>query len=129
MAETFPDYLKRLIDARFKSRRDFIKAAQPHANVDGAQGYLSQVLSRKKPPPMNRLQAWADALGLSADTRQQFFDLAREDVLDRAPNEVKELVASLRTEMEQLRQQYQVATEKNQVLLDKIDRLKAKIPK
>ena len=129
MAETFPNCLKRLIDARFKSRREFIRAAQPQASVDGGQGYLSQVLSGKKPPPMNRLPAWADALELTADARQQFFDLAREDVLTRAPDDVKELVASLRAEVTQLRQQNQQAAEQQLLLLAKIDRLKAKIPK
>jgi hypothetical protein len=95
----FSELLKRLIKAKFKSQRAFIRAAEPLANEDSAQGYVSRVLSGTKPPPLNRIGAWADALGLSGEARQQFLDLALEDVLHRTPEEVQRLVASLRAEL------------------------------
>ena len=59
----------------FKSRREFIRAAGTD-NEDSDQGYLGKVLTGTKPPPIDRLSAWADALDLRDADRQRFFDLA-----------------------------------------------------
>ena len=99
----FSEVLKRLIETKFKSQRAFIRAAEPQANEDSAQGYVSRVLTGAKPPPMSRIAAWADALELTGDARQQFLDLALEDVLRRTPEEVQNLVASLRSELARVR--------------------------
>lgn len=71
----FALHLKDLIDARFKSRREFIRATRA-ANEDGAQAYLTKVVKGAKPPPIDRLPAWADALELYGEDRQRFMDLA-----------------------------------------------------
>ena len=60
----------------FPSRRSFVRAAEPTANENSAAGYLSQVIAGKKPPPMDRVEAWADALDLKGRERDRFIDLA-----------------------------------------------------
>ncbi len=72
----FSTLLKSKIDARFESRRAFIRAAEPKANEDGAVSYLSRVIANKKPPPMDRLAAWAKALELRGIELERFLDLA-----------------------------------------------------
>lgn len=129
MPKPFGILLKTLIDHRFDAHRAFIRVAQPQDAENSGSAYLSKVISGTKPPPMNRLQAWADALELTAEARQQFFELAREDVLDRAPDDVKEMVASLRAEVTHLRQQNLRAVEQQAVLQLRIQRLESKVPK
>ena len=105
MAQTFGFFLKSLIEQRFVSLREFIRKAQPLAIESSAVGYLSKVIAGTKPPPMDRIDAWADALGLEGDLRQQFVSLALEDLLARAPSELRKWVISLRAEVVQLREQ------------------------
>jgi hypothetical protein len=105
VAQTFGFFLKGLIEQRFVSLREFIRKAQPLAIESSAVGYLSKVIAGTKPPPMDRIDAWADALGLEGDLRQQFVSLALEDLLARAPSELRKWVISLRAEVVQLREQ------------------------
>lgn len=76
MKSTFAGILAKRIDAMFDSRRAFIRAAEPKANENAAQSYLSQVIAGKKPPPIDRIDAWADALELKDKERDHFIDLA-----------------------------------------------------
>ncbi len=85
----FPELLESLIQARFGSRRLFIEKAQPEANQAGALSYLSQVLTRKRPPPPEHLTPWADALGLKGLKREEFLILA---ALEHIPVELRDRV-------------------------------------
>ena len=72
----FPELLESLIQAKYGSRRLFIAKAQPDANQAGALSYLSQVLTRKRPPPPEHVTPWADALNLKGTKRDDFLILA-----------------------------------------------------
>jgi hypothetical protein len=74
--EDFLIYLKRLIDDRFKSRRAFVRAAEPEGNEDSLVSQLSKVLEGKRPPPLNRIEAWADALGLTGADKESLINRA-----------------------------------------------------
>lgn len=113
VAQTFGKLLKSLIDKRFPSLRGFIRRAQPLANESGAVGYLSKVIAGTKPPPMDRIDAWADALDLQDEARQEFLNLALEDLLARAPDDLRKWVDSLRTELVQVREQLQTSSPAN----------------
>jgi hypothetical protein len=76
VADTFPDMLKRLVGARFSSARAFVRAAYPPAEEGAGSAYVSQVIKGAKPPPLDRLDTWADALGLNGTDRVTFIDLA-----------------------------------------------------
>jgi hypothetical protein len=73
---TFGAYLKGRIDELFPSQRAFIRAAEGANRINSGQGYLSQVIAGKKPPPIKRLDAWAKALELSEAEKERFLDLA-----------------------------------------------------
>lgn len=96
----FPEYLADLIAARFASRRDFMRAAQPDSNKSGANSYLSQVISGKRPPPPNHLTGWADALGLRGLKREDFFIRA---AIQHLPAELRATVADIHSEVIKLR--------------------------
>lgn len=101
MARTdFPELLESLIQERFGSRRLFVEKAQPDANQAGALSYLSQVLTRKRPPPPEHLTPWADALGLKGAKREEFLILAG---LDHIPDVLRTRVRDLYDEVVRLR--------------------------
>lgn len=92
-----PDFranLRRLIDAKFESRRAFLRAAEASNDENGATGYLSRVLSGHRPPPIERLEAWADALDLVDDERQTFLDLG---ALENLPASIRPRFVELYT--------------------------------
>lgn len=71
------ELLRKLIDSgRFKSRRDFARVAEGDEAEESAHRYLTKVLNDGRPPMFERVEAWADALELYGDERQQFLDLA-----------------------------------------------------
>lgn len=76
MPTAFAKFLVRAIDDRFESRRAFLRAAEPKSNENGSNAYLSQVISGKKPPPIDRITAWAAALELKGIELERFLDLA-----------------------------------------------------
>jgi hypothetical protein len=87
----FADLLARLIDARFETRRAFIRAVYPAFSNDSAkentaQGYLAKVIGGD-PPLMDRVSLYAEALGLTGNERQRFVDLA---AISHLPAEVQE---------------------------------------
>jgi hypothetical protein len=72
----FVKWLDDLISAKFKSRRAFIREVVPASQEDSAQAYLGQVMAGKKPPPLEYIDKWADALGIKGTERQRFIHLA-----------------------------------------------------
>lgn len=84
MSEEFRNLLKRLVDANFTSRRGFIRAAEPTVSEDGAVGNLSRVIAGKLPPPLARIESWADALHLIDEGRDDFINLAVLEHIDVA---------------------------------------------
>lgn len=72
----FLDSLDSLIAPKFSSDRQFILAAQPNTKERTATAYFSQVRAGKKPPPLEHIEGWADALELKGEKRQWFLDLA-----------------------------------------------------
>lgn len=78
MQSAFVVLLRGLIDRQFNGvDRQFIIATKP-PSVPAATAYFSQVMriAKPKPPPLESLPAWADALGLEEEARQEFMDLA-----------------------------------------------------
>lgn len=71
----FSQLLSTLITTKFESRRAFVRATNAK-NEDAAQSYVTQVLKKTKPPPLDRLDSWANALELYGEERQNFMDLA-----------------------------------------------------
>lgn len=76
MASTFSNLLRKLIEEKFESRRAFVRAVEPASKEDSAQAYLTLVVSGKRPPLIERIDAWADALELKGKERDRFIDLA-----------------------------------------------------
>lgn len=76
MHDDFCQLLKRLVRTAFKSRRAFIRAAESPERENSASAYLSKVLKGEAPPPLERIESWADALKLSGKERERFLDLA-----------------------------------------------------
>ena len=68
----FARRLRGLIDDRYQSLRAFVRIAEPTRNEDTAVAYLSKVLKGSKPPPLERIDAWATALGLAGDEAEDF---------------------------------------------------------
>lgn len=68
--------LKRLVGARFSSARAFVRVAYPSDQESAGSAYVSKVIAGIKPPPLDRLDDWADALSLTDLERRQFKLLA-----------------------------------------------------
>lgn len=64
----------------------------PHVNL---------ICSGKRTPPLDRIPAWADALGLSGDARDEFIRLGH---LAHAPEQVRQEVERMRSELAAARQ-------------------------
>jgi hypothetical protein len=65
--------LNRLIAERFPSRRAFLRAAwSDDDGRDSASSWLSKILAGRCAVPLDRLPAWADALGLNGEERERF---------------------------------------------------------
>lgn len=92
MPAQFGPYLQSLIAARFESRREFIRASDPTFDEDTASGYVAKVVSGKRSAPLERIDAWANALALSGDERETFLRLA---YLSHAPERVRQMMADL----------------------------------
>ncbi len=82
----FGDYLRKLFDEREWSYRD------AEVKLGVSDSFLSNVCNGKKLPKLDRLDDWADAMGLSGDDRAEF---KRQAHLAHSPDEVQTLVASL----------------------------------
>ena len=80
----FPDLLRSHLTAKGLSQRDF--AARAGLN----KGFLHGLLVGSKVPPMDRIQAMADALGLSAKEREEFELVAG---LEHSPEPVARFVS------------------------------------
>ena len=76
MSTAFRDWLQRLVAARFPSRRAFVRVAESGRDENTAQASLAVVLKGRRPPPLERIADWADALDLAPEDRRLFLDLA-----------------------------------------------------
>ena len=92
--KTFGDHLVTLVGNAQLTMESFAK------QVGLTKGFLSKVRNGKKPPPIDRLESWADALGLRGAARQEFIDLGN---LAHAPEHVRTMVERLRGEVERAR--------------------------
>lgn len=72
VSNDFGSYLDGLLKARDLSGRAFDRI------VSTGQGFVNQVIRGEAPPPMDRLDAWAEALVLSDEERAEFFTLAKQ---------------------------------------------------
>lgn len=68
--------IKPLISSKFKSRRAFVRVAEPANDEESSQAYLGSVIAGKRPVPLDRVEAWADALDLKGNDRRRFLLLA-----------------------------------------------------
>jgi transcriptional regulator with XRE-family HTH domain len=84
--ETFPEILRRLMEARGLSQYALAKA------VGVSQSYVAQMARGAGPFAEGRIEAWADALGVTGAERARFRLLA---LLTRCPEEVRAHVARL----------------------------------
>lgn len=101
VSRQFTTWLKSLIDGKFpNSYRSFIRAAESGRDEDSGVAYLSKVLAGKKPPPLDRVAAWAEALGLTAEDRALFIVLAH---LAHGPEIIEAEYLRLRREVDDLR--------------------------
>jgi transcriptional regulator with XRE-family HTH domain len=79
------------------SQRSFAKKA----GISG--GYPAHFVSGERPPPIDKLDAMADALELEGEEREQFIESAH---LAHATEEVRALVGRLRAELEDTRENH-----------------------
>lgn len=57
-------FLGSRIAKHFSSKREFVRMSQPDGNENSAAGYLSQVLTGKKPASPDLIQTWTKSLQL-----------------------------------------------------------------
>ncbi len=76
MASEFGKVLKTLIYQRHDSARAFVRAVGGFSSEDAGVARVSKVMAGKLPPPLDRLNAWADALKLEGADLEHFLDLA-----------------------------------------------------
>ena len=93
MADTFALLFRRKLAEKALSQRAFA------ALVNAKQAQISQVVRGKKPPPLSRLDLWADTLGIHALER---FDFELAALLDHAPAELAVIVGRLADENRRL---------------------------
>lgn len=82
----FPDLLRSCLATAGMSQMDLARAVGTSSSV------VSQTCLGQRPPPLERMDAWADALGLQAGPREVFLATAQ---LAHAPEGVRERVAKL----------------------------------
>lgn len=96
----FADFLRQRILTRYASLRAFVRAAESQRSEDVAVAYLSKVLRGRKPPPLDRIEAWAEALALTGAERETFIEDAH---LAHATPVVQALVERLRADTTEVR--------------------------
>ncbi len=90
---TFSEVFERALDkAQFKQLTFARK-------VGTSQGFLSSIIRGTRTPPLDRLDKWADALGLKGDERAEFVRLAN---LAHCPELIREDYLRMRTRLERL---------------------------
>jgi transcriptional regulator with XRE-family HTH domain len=85
---SFGDLLRAALAERGLSTR----TAQPLLQL--SYPMISQVCTGRRLPPLDRIEAWADALKITGDDRSDFL---RAAYLAHAPEQVRHLVADLET--------------------------------
>lgn len=92
----FASLLRNLVDAKYSSRRAFARAAEPGRCENAAQAYIARVIAGKIPPPLYRVEDWADALGLAGQDQQEFID---EATLAHTPARVRLIIDRLKRQL------------------------------
>lgn len=80
-------------------RRQGLSANRFAKRVHTSSGCLSSIYSGVRRPPLDRIQTWADALGLHGPDREAFVTLAN---LEHTPPLIRDLVRDLRAERDRL---------------------------
>lgn len=76
----FGGFLAERIERARLTRIAFAKA------IGSSSGFMTDVIKGRRTPPLDRLDAWADVLGLDGQERTLFLDLA---ALAHLPDEVR----------------------------------------
>jgi transcriptional regulator with XRE-family HTH domain len=93
MHETFGTLLKRYLDREGMSQMDLARSVNTSSSV------VSEVQHDKRPPPLPRIDAWADALGLVGQERLGFL---REALLAHCPEPIRDEMRTLRATVAKL---------------------------
>ena len=89
----YGEMLKSLIAQKGYGLREFAQ------RVGYAHSNISAIMAGRRPPPLDRIERWADALGLDGQERQEFLE---EAYLAHAPQQVRHIVDRMRVEIDSL---------------------------
>lgn len=103
MAYDFISVLSGLIAKKYESRRAFSRVAETTRDENSTQAMIAKVLNGTRPPPLHRMESWADALDLTGRERARFLDLA---AIAHLPVEVQPRFLRIYEEHEQLTEKY-----------------------
>lgn len=78
------------------------------AKAGASKQHVNDMLKKRRTPPLDRLEAWADALSLTGEERAAFIRLA---YLAHAPEQVRRLVEQLEADLAQAREQHALLLE------------------
>jgi transcriptional regulator with XRE-family HTH domain len=70
MAQGFTDIFAAALEQAQILRKDFA------AKAGTSPGFITDVIQGRRTPPMDRINQWAEILGLTGRKREAFFDLA-----------------------------------------------------
>ena len=100
MKTKFGILIKRLINEKYKSIREFCRIAEPKSNNNGSTAYISNVMAGKRPPPIEKIDKWINALELDKEEAKKFLYLA---CVAHLPKEVQPEFEKLLDEIEELK--------------------------
>lgn len=103
VASAFGKLLSALIKANYRSNRAFVRQVDLAQDESAASAHLSMVLRGLRPAPLDRIDPWADALGLAPGSpeRTRFRRLA---LATHIPAEARPEMEALIGDLEQLHQ-------------------------
>lgn len=81
MRSQFGIEIERLILAKYKSLRAFMRESEGPEDEDTGVSHLSKVIRGETPPMLSRVEGWLDTLGVSGLPRQRLMDLAAIAIL------------------------------------------------
>lgn len=80
MPQHFADVLADALERAHILRVDFAK------KVGTSPGFITDVMKERRTPPIDRIPAWSDVLGLKGSERERFLELA---VITHIPTEAR----------------------------------------
>ena len=75
---SFGALLKKHVDSKGLSLRQFARLAEPEREESSAVAYLSKVINGKRPPPEDRVLLWLKVLDLDASGMTEYLNAARK---------------------------------------------------